>query len=298
MGSTQFGKFHDFCRDSTLPVCNLFVDSNQPPNKAFSGCALLGIGLSGDRNLSNLGSILLAFIAILTSLFLLWRSDRKQAAVGRREIQLFLLGFIVIEICEIFSVGGFPLNSAVRKGFSAAHIAAITATCWILLLNALVGFQFLDDGTPASLGLFIASAVVFFIGTGYIALDTGFNWTGEFAPNASTGYRNIALYVLYQLFPLVCLVLFFVLETVLVIRVLGEFRPMFYLIGAGLLFAIGQIFNYVISTHLCQATSGKINGALFETLFTLLSVVMVWVFWSSITEDDWPVPALPGTYNN
>lgn len=36
-----------------------------------------------------------------------WRSDR--------EIQLFLLGFIVIEICEIFSVGGFPLDSAVRK---------------------------------------------------------------------------------------------------------------------------------------------------------------------------------------
>ncbi|PLB45417.1 hypothetical protein P170DRAFT_243463 [Aspergillus steynii IBT 23096] len=299
MGSTQFGKFHDFCRDSTLPVCNLFVDNNQPPNREFGGCALLGIGLSGDRNLSNLGSILLAFIAILTSLFLLWRSDRKQAAVGRREIQLFLLGFIVIEICEIFSVGGFPLDSAVRKGFSAAHIAAITATCWILLLNAMVGFQFLDDGTPASLGLFIASGLVFFIGTGYIALDTGFNWTGEFAPNESTGYRNIALYVLYQLFPLVCLVLFFVLETVLVIRVLGEFRPMFYLAGAGLLFAIGQIFNYVVSTHLCQATSGKINGALFETLFTLLSVVMVWVFWSSITEDDWPVPSLPtGTYNN
>ena len=90
----------------------------------------------------------------------------------------------------------------------------------------MVGFQFLDDGTPASLGLFIASGLVFFIGTGYIALDTGFNWTGEFAPNDSTGYRNIALYVLYQLFPLVCLVLFFVLETVLVIRVLGEFRPM------------------------------------------------------------------------
>ena len=63
-----------------------------------------------------------------------------------------------------------------------------------------------------------------------------------------------------------------------------------YLIIAGLLFAIGQIFNYVISTHLCQATDGKINGALFETLFTLLSVVMVWIFWSSITEDDWPMP--------
>ena len=63
-----------------------------------------------------------------------------------------------------------------------------------------------------------------------------------------------------------------------------------YLFGAALLFALGQIFQYVISTHICQGTNGKIDGALFETLFTLLSVVMIWVFWSSITEDDWPMP--------
>lgn len=70
-----------------------------------------------------------------------------------------------------------------------------------------------------------------------------------------------------------------------------------YLSGSGLLFAIGQIFTFVISTHLCQATDGKINGALFETLFTLSAVVMLWVFWSSITEDDWPTPIGAGAYN-
>ncbi|KAL4944064.1 hypothetical protein BDV06DRAFT_188236 [Aspergillus oleicola] len=298
MGSTQFGNFNDFCRDSTLPVCNLFVSSNQPPNRAFDGCALTGITLSNDRYLANLGSILLAFIAILASLFLIWRSDRKQAAVGRREMQIFLFGFIVIEIAEIFTVGGFPINDDVRKGFSAVHVAAIAATCWILFLNALVGFQFLDDGTPASMGLLLFSGIVIFVGTGYIALDTAFGWTDEFRTEPDN-YRNIALYVLYQLFPLVCLFAFFVLEMFLVIRILGEFRPMLYLAAATILFAIGQIFNYVISTHLCQATDGKINGALFETLFTLLSVVTLWFFWSSITEDDWPTPMsqpMPG-YN-
>ncbi|KAL4796141.1 chitin synthase III catalytic subunit [Aspergillus venezuelensis] len=299
MGSTQFGNFNDFCRDSTLPVCNLFVASNQPPNGIYDGCELTGIPLSNDRHLGNLGSILLAFIAILASLFLIWRSDRKQAAVGRREMQIFLFGFIVIEIAEIFSVGAFPLRDDVRKGFSAVHVAAIAATCWILFLNALVGFQFLDDGTPASMGLFLVSGVVIFVGTGYIALDTAFNWTGEFETNAGNDFRNIALYVLYQLFPLVCLFAFFVLETFLVIRILGEFRPMLYLAIATILFAIGQIFNYVISCHICDATNGKINGALFETLFTLLSVVTIWFFWSSITEDDWPTPMsqpMPG-YN-
>jgi hypothetical protein len=32
-----------------------------------------------------------------------------------REMQMFLLGFIVIEICEIFTVGGIPLDDNVRK---------------------------------------------------------------------------------------------------------------------------------------------------------------------------------------
>lgn len=176
-------------------------------------------------------------------------------------------------------------------------------------MNGIVGFQVLDDGTPISLGLILLSGIAFFVGTGYIALDTAFSYTPTFVPSLSgPDNRNIALYVLYQLWPLICLAGFFLLETVLVLRVLGEKKPMrmwfsilinacvvltlksVYLMAAALLFAIGQIFQYVISTHICQGTHGKIDGALFETLFTLLSVVMIWVFWSSITEDDWPMP--------
>ncbi len=169
----------------------------------------------------------------------------------------------------------------------------IIASLWILLLNAVVGFQLLDDGTILSAGIIVASAAVLFIGTGYIALDTGFRWTGHFDSSLSGNNRNIALYVLYQLAPLVFLFLFFCLETVLVIRILGEHKPMIYLGAAALLFALGQIFNYVVSVHICHGTNGKIDGALFETFFTLLSVVAVWVFWSSITEDDWPVAQTP-----
>ncbi len=31
-----------------------------------------------------------------------------------REFQLFLIGYIIVSICEIFTVGGFPLKSNVR----------------------------------------------------------------------------------------------------------------------------------------------------------------------------------------
>jgi hypothetical protein len=201
------------------------------------------------------------------------------------------------------------------QAFVAVHIAAIVATSWVLMLNGLVGYQLLDDGTPISLGLLLISSVIIFVGTGYIALDTGFNWTGYWEDTRGGENQAYALYTLYQLVPLVFLVIFFCLEAFLVLRVLGERKPMrmyhtcilrimtnqssVYLLGAALLFAIGQIFQYVISVHICTGTQGKINGGLFETLFTLLAVVMIWIFWSSITEDDWPMPtaAGSGSYN-
>jgi hypothetical protein len=163
------------------------------------------------------------------------------------------------------------------------------------MLNGLVGYQLLDDGTPVSVGLLFISSLVIFIGTGYIALDTGFSWTGYWDDTLAGENQAYALYTLYQLVPLVFLVIFFCLEAFLVLRVLGERKPMLYLLGAAVLFAIAQVFQYVISVHICTGTSGKINGGLFETLFTLLAVVMVWVFWSSITEDDWPMPTVAGS---
>lgn len=206
-------------------------------------------------------------------------------------MQLFLVGYIIMSICEIFTVGEFPLESKVRIAFTGVHIGVIIASTWMLMLNAVVGYQIIDDGTPLSLGLILVSAAILLVGTGYIALDTGYDWTGYWQSSYDgPRYRHIALYVLYQLAPLVFLVTYYVLETVLVLRVLGETRPMIYLTLAAILFAIGQVFNYAISSHICNGTHGKIDGALFETLFTLLAVAMVWVFWSSITEDDWPMP--------
>lgn len=141
-------------------------------------------------------------------------------------MQFFLIGFIIIEICEIFTIGGFPLNGAVRRVFSAVHIASIVATLWILMMNGAVGYQLLDDGTFLSIGLIFGSAAALFVGTGYIALDTGFSWTGYWDDTLVMPNKSYSLYTLYQLVPLVFLVIYFLLETVLVLRVLGEIRPM------------------------------------------------------------------------
>lgn len=60
----------------------------------------------------------------------------------------------------------------------------------------------------------------------YIAVDTGFNYTGTFEVTDSNTLKNYALYIMYLLFPLIMIVAYFILESVLVIKVLGEMLPM------------------------------------------------------------------------
>ncbi|KAK4202579.1 chitin synthase III catalytic subunit [Triangularia verruculosa] len=293
MGSTKFGNFEDFCRDTTLPVCNVLSETHNQDGP-WGGCKLRGIALPGeDRYLGNLGSILLAGVAIFVTLYLIYRSERKRAAVGRREMQLFLVGYLLVSIAEIFSIGEFPLNDQVRVVFSAIHIGAIAATTWLLFINGIVGYQLMDDGTILSLALTIGSALAWLIGVGYIALDTGYQWTTQWQGSLEPPNRSIALYVTYLLLPLIWVVFYVVLELVLVIKVLGETRPLLHLGAAALSFAVGQIFNFVVSPYICNGTTGAIDGSLFQTLFTLVSVGLVWFFWSSITEDDWPMPVQP-----
>ncbi len=167
----------------------------------------------------------------------------------------------------------------------------ITATTWMLLFNAIVAFQWFEDGKPRSIVPMLSVATILFVITGYVTLDTGFGWTGHFSASYDPPNKNLGLYFLYQFIPLLFLVAYYVLEAVVALKVLGEVKPMIYLTVAAVLFAIGQVCNYVISPYICRGTTGKVDGAFLETLFTLLSVVMVWAFWHLITDDEFP--ALP-----
>lgn len=94
------------------------------------------------------------------------------------------------------------------------------------MLNGIVGYQLLEDGTPLSVGLTLLSALILFIGSGYIALDTGFSWTGYWDDTLLPPNQAYALYTLYLLVPLIFIVVFFLLEAFLVLRILGEKKPM------------------------------------------------------------------------
>ena len=115
------------------------------------------------------------------------------------------------------------------QAFSGIELGMITATTWILMLNGAVGYQLIDDGTPLSMGLALGSAALLFIGTGYIALDTGYDWSGYFNTTCIQNppfNRSYSLYTLCVLLPMVFLFIYFILESILVIKVLGEIKPM------------------------------------------------------------------------
>ena len=69
----------------------LFSESQSRGGNGFGGCDLVGFSVGGSRRLANLGSIIIDGIAIALSLFLIWRSNRKRAAVGRRYLVIVLL---------------------------------------------------------------------------------------------------------------------------------------------------------------------------------------------------------------
>ncbi|KAJ8098255.1 chitin synthase III catalytic subunit [Lipomyces tetrasporus] len=286
--ATNYGNFNNFCYYSNLPACNLF-------DSVDKYCPLVGFQTVTGSNLGNLGLILLCFFAIVLSTIFIVFAQRRAGAVGRREMQILYLSYIIVSISAIFASGGFIFNRTVLIWFSAIEIASTASTAWLLLINAVVAYQFIPDGGFLSVTLTLLSGLAVFIGTGYIALDSGFSWTGEFAsdPSSPDLLRNYALYTVYLLFPIIAIVVYFLLELYLVVRILRERKPLFLLIITFLLFVIGQIFEFVISRYICSPTSGKIDGSLFACLFTLLSFGVLWAFWESITEDEW-VGQAPG----
>jgi hypothetical protein len=71
-----------------LTICLLQLLSQQFKNQTgpWGGCTLTGIPLSGGRHLGNLGSIILCGLGIAMASFLIIKSDKKKAAVGRRYV--------------------------------------------------------------------------------------------------------------------------------------------------------------------------------------------------------------------
>lgn len=284
----SFGSFKTACSLSTLPVCNLFYTKLRPY------CVLKGVKQASGNYVRNPGDIAFAILSSLIALWLVIRSQTKFAAVGRREMQILILIYFFISVVQIFTVGGFITNVKLLAYFTATHIGLIAAFFWVLLLNAIIGYQLFEDGTAFSVLITVVPSIFLFFSSGYIVLDSMLFWTNTFVYSFHK-IQNYAIYIFYFLWPILCIIGYFILEFILVFKVLEEWKPLLLLSGSLILFIVGQIFNFVISKYICQGTRGKIDGSFIETFFVLLSVILLYKFWDSITEDDWDEPIFEET---
>ena len=130
--------------------------------------------------------------------------------------------------------------------------------------------------TPLSKVLRITCLAVF--GTSFfIAIATfkrfaGFNYTSP------TG-----LWVIYILWPLVCTVVYIISQLVLVFRTLDDRWPIGDIVFGTGFFTIAQVLLFAFSVTICNAIKHYIDGLFFFTLCMLLSVMMVYKYWDSIT---------------
>jgi len=205
----------------------------------------------------------------------------KYTAVGRREVVMFFYLYAIIELLAIFlDTNIIPSSNASYPWFAAVYAGFVAAAYCCLLINGFVGFQFAEDGTPLSLWFLRISCLAVFGVTFFIAIATfkgfpGFKYD-----------KPLGLWILSLLWPLVCAVVYTVSQLVLVFRTLDDRWPIGDIVfGAGF-FTAAQILLFAFSATICDAIKHYIDGLFFFHLCMLLSVMMIYKYWDSITKED------------
>jgi hypothetical protein len=134
---------------------------------------------------------------------------------------------------------------------------------------------------------FFGIGFIIFVGTLYISLDTGFSFTNAFKSTPPADLKNIALFVLTSVWPGVAIIFYFILMAYVIVGVLREQKPLGYLTSALIAMAASQVVYMVANDPLCKASKEKVDGSFIATLLETISLVLLVVTWSSVTEESW-----------
>ncbi|KAG8743473.1 hypothetical protein FRC10_011945 [Ceratobasidium sp. 414] len=323
MSLPPFGAFRPLCRSvPSYPICNLFtrqLSTDFPEVLASFGfsqdvsgvgvnpqCAIpqatagAGAGLNGGggSGLGNIANVIACGLSIFFTIFLIAKCSRRKAAVGRVELRSLLILYLFTLPFQLLDTGALLKQATVPISvLTAIHMGLIAAMFWMLLANAIVATQVVEDGTMSSLVPFYAFSLFFFVGTTYSALDTAFTFTGAFrlGSGGASGspvqnLTNIPLFVLTSVWPAVATFLYFVIMAYVVLGILRESRPFFYYAGSAVLFVLSQLAYFLLSKIICRRTSAKLDGSFIATILETAAVGVLYLAWRSITEESWDEP--------
>jgi len=272
----QFGKFDDICETAALVVCPLVGTTQGIEPTCYSRNVEIGGTLIFQPS-----TCFVHIAAIIMTGIMIYHVRSKYTAVGRKEIIMFFYMYAVIELLAMFLDSGvIQTSTTAYPWFTAIYTGLVAAIYCCLLVNGFVGFQFAEDGTPLSLWLLRLSCLAVFGVAFFIAIAT-------FQGFAGFSYaRPLGLWIIYILWPLICVVVYVVLQLILVIRTLDDRWPIGDILFGVAFFTVAQVVLFAFSLTICDAVKHYIDGLFFFTLCMLLSVMMVYKYWDSITKED------------
>ncbi|KAG6896811.1 hypothetical protein C0992_005911 [Termitomyces sp. T32_za158] len=316
---SRFGDFAPLCTSvPSYPWCNLFY---RQLIRTANSAVLQGPSASPDTagvgvnpkcfipptfspdaptpRLGNIANYIACAISFVVTLVLVWRTHRRRAAVGRIELRTLLAVYALTLPLNAITTGSFiKQGSTALVVLTAIHAGLVVAFFWGLLANALVATQIVEDGTWSSLvPYYIFSVLLFALGV-YLALDTALGATDAIggASDPPQALRSISLFVVLNIWPLLCAVVYLALMTYIVVKVLREFRPMILYALAALLFVLAQLAWFLLGRVLCTASHHRVDGSFLATVLETAAIVALFFAWRSITEDSWDDDAYNPSY--
>ncbi len=271
----MFGDFELLCKHAPLPLCQLLGSDGLQPT-----CYARSVEVA-NTIIFQAATGFIHIVALIMTIIMILHIRSKYTAVGRKEIlTLFYLFFLLTAISLCIDTGVVPPESAPYSYFVAVQVGLSCGTCWSLLVNAFVGFQIYEDGTKLSLWLLRLSALFIFLVSGVIGICTFKSW-GPFSPTNTVG-----LFIVLYIFNALCLAVYALLQTVLVVFTLQERWPLGHLLSGIFFLATGQVLLYIFSPQICNGAQHYVDALFFATTCNLLAVMMVYKYWDSITKED------------
>lgn len=191
--------------------------------------------------------------------------------VGRKEITTFFYIYMILTMWSlILDSGVIPPGSPAYPYFTAVQNGLTSALCTCLLVNGFVGFQLYEDGTGLSVWMLrLASLAMFFI-SGIVSLCTFKGWAGM------DPTKTIGLFVVLYVFNGICLLVYVLLQTILVLNTLQDRWPLGDIAFGMLFFITGQLSLYVFGDAICKSAQHYLDGLFVATICNLLAVMMVY----------------------
>lgn len=282
MAGFNFGslfKLKQLCESTPLPACTLISDP-LAEGLIEPSCYSRNIEVF-NFIIFEPATLIVYFVAFFMTAIMIYHVKRKYMAVGRKEIVMFFyMYFATILVDTFLYTGPIPMGSTVYRHLVFLDIAMTATTFWCFFVNGFTGLQLIEDGTRLSLwSIRISSLLV--LATTYLISFASFSDSG-FLGTRNQSLPYLILFVLGG--PMV--ILYALIQIGLILTKFGDKWPLGDIIlGLGF-FSVGIVSMFALSDKICHITGHYTDGIFVGTICNLLSVMMVYKYWDSITKED------------